>query len=156
MTLLIVLVLLSLSSGPRCSVSWSAGPPLWPLWTSSTVTSLLVACLAGFAGNSAPRAVFLPFVRPGALRIMAGTLQKDSCPRRTGKLDYLGDDLVFFYDPCIWQSHVRCCCLWSACVGFPGRRLLECFRIQRYLGRQWMHVPFTLRGVLEKFHACST
>ena len=31
----------------------------WPLWTRRTVTSLLVACLAGFAGDSAHRAVLL-------------------------------------------------------------------------------------------------
>ena len=30
------------------------------------------------------------------LRIMAGTHQKDSCLRRTGKLDYLGDDFTVF------------------------------------------------------------
>ena len=33
---------------------------------------------AGFSGDSAPRAVFLPFVRPKMLRIMADTHQKDS------------------------------------------------------------------------------
>ena len=54
---------------------------------------------AGIAGDSAPRAVFVPFVRSMMLRIMAGMHQKDSCPRRTGKLDYFGDDVVFFYGP---------------------------------------------------------
>ena len=41
-------------------------------------------CMVGFSGDSARRAVFLPFNRPKMLRIMAGTHQKDSCPRRTG------------------------------------------------------------------------
>ena len=55
---LLVTMLLALCSfllsltGPRCSASW-------PFWTKSTVTSTLVSCLAGFAGDSALRAVFL-------------------------------------------------------------------------------------------------
>ena len=49
-----------------------------------------------FAGDPAPRALFLPFVRPKMLRIMASMHQRDSCPRRTGKLDYLGDDFTMF------------------------------------------------------------
>ena len=28
--------------------------------------------------------------------------------------------MVAFFCPCIWQSHVRCCCLRSVCVGVPG------------------------------------
>ena len=87
-------------------------------------------CMVGFTDDSAPRAVFLPLVRPKMLRIMAGTHQKDSCPKRTGKLDYLGDDYV----ACIWQSHVRCCCLRSACVDFPGRQLLEWFLYSALFG----------------------
>ena len=38
-------------------------------------------CKVGFTGDPASGAVFLPFVRPKMLRIMAGTHQKDSCPR---------------------------------------------------------------------------
>ena len=49
-----------------------------------------------FAGDPAPRDVFLPFVWPKMLRIMAGTHRKDSCPRRTGNLDCLGDDFTMF------------------------------------------------------------
>ena len=41
------------------------------------------------------------------LRCPASWHQKDSCPRRTGKLDYLGDDVVFSTAPCIWKSLVR-------------------------------------------------
>ena len=51
-TILLVLCCLLLTTGPRCSTSW-------PLWTRRTVTSLLVACFAGFAGDSAHRAVLL-------------------------------------------------------------------------------------------------
>ena len=76
----------------------------WPLWTRSTVTSLLVACLAGFAGDSASRAVFFPSVRPEMLCIMAGTHHKDSCPRRTGKLDHLGYVSLFFLRPLVSGS----------------------------------------------------
>ena len=39
---------------------------------------------AGIAGDSEPRAVFLPLVRPMMLRITAGMHRKDCCPRRTG------------------------------------------------------------------------
>ena len=55
----------------------------WPLWTRRTVTSLLVACLAGFAGDSAHRAVLcFPFDcgRPLLPGFMVGMLGSD----RTG------------------------------------------------------------------------
>ena len=87
-------------------------------------------CMGGFTDDSAPRAVFSSLRQAQDARIMAGTHQKNSCPRRTGKLDYLGDD----YGSCIWQSHVRCCCLRSACVDFPGRRPLEWFPYSALFG----------------------
>ena len=65
---------------------------------------------AGFSGDSVLRAVFLPFVRPMMLRIMAGKHQKDSFPRRTGKLDYFGDDVVFFYGPLFLEVICSCFC----------------------------------------------
>ena len=56
--------------------------------------------LGGLAGSS--RALF-PVVSTGP--IMAGTHQKDSCSRCTGKLDYLGDDLIMFpYHRNAWTS----------------------------------------------------
>ena len=61
--------------------------------------------MVGFTGDPASRAVFLPFVRPKMLRIMAGTHQKDSCPSRTGKLNFLGDYLVFSAAP-VSDSHL--------------------------------------------------
>ena len=87
LVLLFALCSFLLLSGPRCS---SPGP----FRTRRTVISGL--CMAGITGDPTSRAVFLPFVRPKMLRTMAGTHQKDSCPSRTGKLDYLGDFLVFF------------------------------------------------------------
>ena len=39
---------------------------------------------------------FFPVVMPKMLRILDGTYQKVSWPRRTGKLDYLEDDHVDF------------------------------------------------------------
>ena len=52
--------------------------------------------VSGIACVNAPRAVFYPlFLRPMMLCIMAGMLQYDSCLRRTGKLDYLGDGAYF-------------------------------------------------------------
>ena len=60
-------VFLSLSSGPRCAASW-------PVWIRGTVMSVH----GWFAGDSAPRAVFLPpVVRPKMLDIMAGMNQRD-------------------------------------------------------------------------------
>ena len=68
---------------------------------------------AGIAGDSVPRAVFLPFVRPMILRIMADMHQKDSFSRRTGKLDYLGDDVVFFHGPLYLEVICSSFCLRS-------------------------------------------
>ena len=51
-TMLLVPCFLLLTTGPRCSTSW-------PVRTRRTFTSTLVACLAGFAGDSAHRAVLL-------------------------------------------------------------------------------------------------
>ena len=39
---------------------------------------------------------FFPDVMPKMFRILAGTFQKVCFPRRTGKLEYLGDDYVDF------------------------------------------------------------
>ena len=56
--------------------------------------------VSGIACVNAPRAVFSSLVHNlMMLRIMAGMLQNDSCPKRTGKLDYVGDDVVYFYVP---------------------------------------------------------
>ena len=64
--------------------------------------------VSGFACVNAPRAVFSsPVHKLMMLRIMAGMLQNDSCLRRTGKLDYLGDGVYFSSAPCIWKSLVR-------------------------------------------------
>ena len=69
---------------------------------------------AGIACDNEPRAVFSSLVhKPMMLRIMAGMRQKDSCPRCAGKLDYLGDDVVFSTVHCIWKSLVRAVCLRS-------------------------------------------
>ena len=56
-------------------------------------------CMVGFTGDSAPRALFLPFVRPKMLHIIAGRHQKDSCPRYTGKLTIWEMTRYFFYGP---------------------------------------------------------
>ena len=113
-------------------------------------------CMVGSSGDSSPHAVFLPFDRPKMLRIMAGTHLKDSCPRRTGILDYLGDDLVFFYGPCIWQSHVRCCCLRSACVDFPRRRLPKWFPYSALFGTTVDTCSGQSTRRFGKIHMCST
>ena len=110
------------------------------------------ACIAC---DSAPRAVFLPFVRPKMLRIMAGTHRKDICPRRTGKLDYLGDDVVFFYG--LLFLEVTC----SSCLpeehrvhSFSGDDSRNGLRFQH---SSWFNSGYmfgiSLRGFLGEFHA---
>ena len=66
---------------------------------------------AGIAGDSEPHAVSLPFVRPMMLRIMAGTHQMDSCPRRSG--NWIFWEMTWYSStvPCIWKSLVRAVCL---------------------------------------------
>ena len=86
------------------------------------------SCKVGFTCDCAPRSMFPSVdVRPEMLCITACTHQKDSCPRRTGKLDSLGYVSFFFYGPLYLAVNVRCYCLRSACVDSSGRRLPEWF-----------------------------
>ena len=111
-------------------------------------------CAAGFPGDTAPRAVFLcVIVRPKMLRIMASTHQKDSCPRRTGKFHYLGDDVVFFYGPLYLAVTCRSCLPEEYRVAsFPGDDSRNGFRIQHssWFNRGYMF-GVSLRGYLDNF-----
>ena len=82
---LLVTMLLAL-----CSFPWLAGPEclaFWPVWTRRTVavawTMLVLLVILHLA-------LFLPFVMPMMLGIMAGMLRKDSCPRRTENWIFFG------------------------------------------------------------------
>ena len=87
MTMLLALCFFLWLSGPECSA-------FWPVWTRGTIavawTMLVLLVILHLA-------LFLLFVRPMMLGIMAGMLWKDSCLRRSG----------------------------STCCFFSGRRLQE-------------------------------
>ena len=134
----------------------------WSVWTRRTVMHFVC-----FTGDVAPRAVLLSFVpsgvvRPKMLRITAGTHQKDSCPRRTGNLDYLGDyfimvsvcsallgflcfmlyvSLRLFSAASVSGSHLFGVRLWSTKLWiFLEGCILVHFRIQLLLVQHWIHV----------------
>ena len=72
---------------------------------------------AGIAGDPAPRAVFLPFVKPMMLRIMTGHAPEGQLPEVYRKIG-------IFYGP-LYMA-VNCSvlvCLRSACADSSGRRL---------------------------------
>ena len=71
-------------------------------------------------------------------RIMAGMHQKDSCLRCTGKLAYLGDDVVFFYGPLFLE--VTC----SSC-------LPEEYKVASFPGDDSRNGFCILRGFLEEY-----
>ena len=71
------------------------------LRSSSTPAVAYAGWFGWFFSRFVPCCVY----RPEMPRIMAGTHQKDSCSRCTGKLDYLGDDLTMFpYHRNAWTS----------------------------------------------------
>ena len=105
---------------------------------------------AGIACDNAPRAVFSSMVlKPMMLRIMAGMLQNDSCPRRTGKLDFLGDDVVFFYGPSYLEVTCSSCLLEEYRVAsFPGDDSRNGFRIQH---SSWFNRGYMFGISLQRF-----
>ena len=96
----------------------------WPIWTRRTVA---VVCTRRVLLVTMHLALCsLPWLAgPECSAFLAGTDLKDSssgmyklvflvflhlalcCPRRTGKLDYLGDGVYFSSASCIWKSLVR-------------------------------------------------
>ena len=113
---LLVTMLLAL-----CSFPWLAGPEssaFWPVWTRRTVavawTMLVLLVILHLA-------LFLPFVRPMMLGILASMLRKDSCPRRSGHWIFLEMTWSCSTAPYIWKSLVRAVCLRSTCCFFSWR-----------------------------------
>ena len=92
---------------------------------------------------------FFPSSGPMMLRIMVGMLQKDSCPRRTGTLDYFRDDVVFFYGPLYLEiTCSRCLPEEYRVASFPGDDSRNGFRIQH---SSWFNSGYTLASVYEAF-----
>ena len=100
---------------------------------------------AGFAGDPAPRAMFLLFVRPMMLGIMAGMHRKESCLRRSGNVFFREMTWSCSTAPCIWKSLVRA--VWLRSTGlliFPGDDSRNGFCIQLFLVRQRIHARISL------------
>ena len=118
----------------------SASSASWSVWTRRILMQMV-----GFAGDSAPRAVFLSLSsgprwsaswpvwtrgtviwrESGSGMYKAGFLvflHLALClPRRRGKLNYLGDGVYFSITPCIWKSLVRAVCLRCTGLLISGR-----------------------------------
>ena len=113
------------------------------LRSSSTPAVAYAGWFGWFFSRFVPCCVY----RPEMPRIMAGTHQKDSCLRCTGKLDYLGEDLIMFpYHRNAWTSVLhamrqRTVLRFSSTPPLSDSHLFDVVQEYRILDLSWRRLP---------------